>query len=348
MHVTSHVDRFAAERLPPREQWPELLFELPELQFPERLNCASELLDRARRRRAGRARLHPRARRPALDLRRPAAPRQPHRPRAGRRPGRRCPATACCCARRTTPMLAACWFAVMKAGGDRGRDHAAAARARSSGRSSTRRRSRHALCDARLRAELEPRRAGADLQRTCRCSSTATRRTASKRCMARQASRRSTTSTPPPTTPACSRFTSGTTGAAEGDDALPPRRDGGLRMLAAARAARRRADDVFIGSPPLGLHLRARRAAAVPDERRRVDACCSRRRRPTELLPMRSQQHRRDRAVHRADLVPRDGCAARAERIATCSAALRKCVSAGEALPAATRAAVAARPPASS
>lgn len=46
MSYTSHIDTFARDRLPPREQWPELLFELPELQFPERLNCVTELLDK--------------------------------------------------------------------------------------------------------------------------------------------------------------------------------------------------------------------------------------------------------------------------------------------------------------
>ena len=41
------TDRFVAERLPPREAWPELLFDLPELRYPERLNCAVALLDDA-------------------------------------------------------------------------------------------------------------------------------------------------------------------------------------------------------------------------------------------------------------------------------------------------------------
>ena len=43
---TAHLDTFAARNLPPREQWPEFLFDGPELCFPEQLNCASELLDR--------------------------------------------------------------------------------------------------------------------------------------------------------------------------------------------------------------------------------------------------------------------------------------------------------------
>ncbi len=46
MTWTAHLDTFAADHLPPPELQPEYLFDLPELQFPERLNCASELLDR--------------------------------------------------------------------------------------------------------------------------------------------------------------------------------------------------------------------------------------------------------------------------------------------------------------
>src|SRR3972149_217242 len=46
MPPTAHVDGFARDHLPPPAQWPEFLFELPELQFPERLNCAGLILDR--------------------------------------------------------------------------------------------------------------------------------------------------------------------------------------------------------------------------------------------------------------------------------------------------------------
>lgn len=47
MGTTAHLDTFARDHLPPREQWPELVFELPEVQYPDALNCATELLDRA-------------------------------------------------------------------------------------------------------------------------------------------------------------------------------------------------------------------------------------------------------------------------------------------------------------
>src|SRR5437762_14076596 len=47
MAYTAHVDTFARDNLPPSEQWPDFIFELSELQYPARMNCAGELLDRA-------------------------------------------------------------------------------------------------------------------------------------------------------------------------------------------------------------------------------------------------------------------------------------------------------------
>ncbi|TMJ89472.1 MAG: 2-aminobenzoate-CoA ligase, partial [Alphaproteobacteria bacterium] len=44
--MTAHVDTFARDNLPPRAQWPDFRFELPELQYPDRMNCVVELLDR--------------------------------------------------------------------------------------------------------------------------------------------------------------------------------------------------------------------------------------------------------------------------------------------------------------
>lgn len=43
---SAHVDTFARDHLPPAERWPDLLFDLPELHYPDRLNCGAELLDR--------------------------------------------------------------------------------------------------------------------------------------------------------------------------------------------------------------------------------------------------------------------------------------------------------------
>jgi 2-aminobenzoate-CoA ligase len=44
---SAHIDRFVRERLPPRELWPRMdRSGVPELACPDRLNCVSELLDR--------------------------------------------------------------------------------------------------------------------------------------------------------------------------------------------------------------------------------------------------------------------------------------------------------------
>jgi 2-aminobenzoate-CoA ligase len=42
---TGYVDGFAREHLPPAQSWPTLEFTTPRLQYPERLNAASELVD---------------------------------------------------------------------------------------------------------------------------------------------------------------------------------------------------------------------------------------------------------------------------------------------------------------
>jgi 2-aminobenzoate-CoA ligase len=46
MTYTAHVDTFARDNLPPKDQWPDFLFTRPELQYPERLNCCTAFLDR--------------------------------------------------------------------------------------------------------------------------------------------------------------------------------------------------------------------------------------------------------------------------------------------------------------
>ena len=100
--ASAHVDTFARDHLPPREAWPEFIFELPELRYPERLNCATELLDRALERGWGE--------RTAIlapdGLRWTYAELDAHRATASRtcwsRTWASFRATACCCARRTT------------------------------------------------------------------------------------------------------------------------------------------------------------------------------------------------------------------------------------------------------
>jgi 2-aminobenzoate-CoA ligase len=46
MTASAHLDTFARDNLPPPEQRPDFLFTLPELDYPERMNCVVELLDR--------------------------------------------------------------------------------------------------------------------------------------------------------------------------------------------------------------------------------------------------------------------------------------------------------------
>ena len=46
MAQSGHVDTFTRDNLPPRAEWPEFKFDLPELQYPERFNCVTHWVDR--------------------------------------------------------------------------------------------------------------------------------------------------------------------------------------------------------------------------------------------------------------------------------------------------------------
>jgi 2-aminobenzoate-CoA ligase len=113
--TSAHIDTFARDRLPPPALQPAFLFDLPELQFPAQLNCASELLDKRVLAGEGErlciqgaglrwtyAELLAQANRIAHVLVHDM----------GLVPGNRVLLRA-----PNNPMLAACWFAVMKAGG---------------------------------------------------------------------------------------------------------------------------------------------------------------------------------------------------------------------------------------
>jgi 2-aminobenzoate-CoA ligase len=39
------IDGFIRDRLPPPDRLPDFLFDLPELQYPQRMNAAVELID---------------------------------------------------------------------------------------------------------------------------------------------------------------------------------------------------------------------------------------------------------------------------------------------------------------
>ena len=113
---TAHVDLFARHHLPPRSLWPTLDFRsIPELAYPPRVNCAAELLDTVVARGDGErtvfvhadgnwtyARLNETANRIANVL----------VDDAGLVPGNRVLLRG-----PNNPMMAACWFAVLKAGG---------------------------------------------------------------------------------------------------------------------------------------------------------------------------------------------------------------------------------------
>jgi 2-aminobenzoate-CoA ligase len=112
---TAHVDTFARDNLPPAGEQPEFLFELPALKFPAQLNAATELLDRhVGEGRGGRACI----RAPGVTW--TYAELQDKADRVaqvlvhdmGLEPGNRVLLRA-----PNNPMLAACWFGVVKAGG---------------------------------------------------------------------------------------------------------------------------------------------------------------------------------------------------------------------------------------
>jgi 2-aminobenzoate-CoA ligase len=112
---SAHVDTFARDHLPPPDQQPEFVFELPELHFPPQLNCARELLDRHVLEGRG-ERICIRAPGVAWTYRelQDKADRIAHvlMRDMGLVPGNRVLLRA-----PNNPMLAACWFGVIKAGG---------------------------------------------------------------------------------------------------------------------------------------------------------------------------------------------------------------------------------------
>jgi len=250
--MSSAIDGFAREHLPPPEQQPEFLFELPELQFPERLNCAQALLDRwvdegqgerscliaADGERWSYADLQQRANRIANVL--------VHE--MGLRPGNRVLLRAA-----NHPILVACWFAVIKAGGI-----AVATmpllRAKELGQIIHKAQVTHALCDHALADELQAAAQQHPVLTQLRCFREPDGAHGSQgleAAMARQ---------PPEFRNADSAaddtcliaFTSGTTGVPKGT--MHFHRD----VLAACvcwprQVLRVDAEDVFIGSPPLAF-----------------------------------------------------------------------------------------------
>jgi len=326
MTYTAHLDTFARDHLPPPEQWPELIFELPELQFPERLNCASELLDRWVEEGQG-----DRLCIQGLDVSWTYAQLQAQANAIahvlvqdlGVLPGNRVLLRGA-----NTPQLAACWFAIQKAGAI-----AVATmpllRAKELSQILDKAEVSHALCDERLSEELLVAQGQSPtLKSVCLYHSAA-----SDGLEARAAAKPRDFSNVDTAAADCCliAFTSGTTGAPKG--CMHFHRD----VMAICRCwpphvLKPRADDVFIGSPPLaftfglgGLVLfpmtvgastvlleKASPDALLPAiAKYRASVCFTA---PTSYRAMASQAGQHDLS------------------------SLRKCVSAGEALPAATRA----------
>ena len=331
---TAHVDTFARDHLPPAEEQPEYFLDLPELRFPERLNCATELLDRhVTEGRGDRA-----------CVSAPAGPswtyaelqRQADRiahvlvAECGLVPGNRVLLRAA-----NKPMLVACWFAVMKAGGI-----AVATmpmlRAKELVQIVEKAEVTIALCDAALRAELDIAAAQAPrLARIVCFGGDATAADGLEARMVRHQAPFTTIDTAADDT-CLLAFTSGTTGQPKAT--MHFHRDVMAScMCFPPHVLRAEPDDVFIGSPPLAftfglggltlfpMHIGASTVllekAGPPDLLeaivvQRATVCFTA---PTSYRAMAAGARERK-------LGARDG------------GPLRKCVAAGEALPAATRA----------
>jgi 2-aminobenzoate-CoA ligase len=325
---SAHLDTFARDHLPPRDQWPEFLFELPELQFPEQLNCADPLLDRWVRQGQGDrlcvqgsgirwsyAELQAEANRIARVLVEDM----------GLVPGNRVLLRGA-----NHPMLAACWFAVMKAGGI-AVGSMPLLRARELATFIDKAQITHALCDARLADELQTARAASPLLREVLFYNGRANGADSleARAAAKPAQFDNVATAADDT--CLIAFTSGTTGVPKGTvhfhrDVMaicacwPP------HVLRATR------DDIFIGSPPLaftfGLGGLLLFPLAIGASTVLLEKAA-----PDQLLPA--------IAEYRASVcftAPTSYRAMAAHVGAHDIGSLRKCVSAGEALPAATRA----------
>ena len=331
MANSAHIDTFAREHLPPPEQQPEFIFELPELQFPETLNCATELLDRHID--AGRGD------RPCVSA--PGGPSWSYAElqraanaianvlvhHMGLVPGNRVLLRSA-----NKPMLVACWFAVMKAGGI-----AVATmpmlRAKELVQIIEKGKVTHALCDQALRAELEAAQGQAPrLAQAVYFGDTSA--TGLEALMAEQPAHFANVATAADDT-CLLAFTSGTTGQPKAT--MHFHRD----VMASCvcfppHVLRANGDDVFIGSPPLAFTFGLGGLTLFPMS---VGAS-------TVLIEKASPPDLLD-AVARfgatvlvtAPTSYRAMAAAARERKVSAAhgGTLRKCVSAGEALPAATR-----------
>ena len=332
LQPSAHVDTFARDRLPAQADQPEFLFDLPELQFADRLNCATELLDQAVARGWGErpcviapdgtvwtyAELQRQANRIAHVLVRDM----------GLQPGNRVLLRA-----PNSPLLAACWFAVMKAGGI-AVGTMPMLRAKELGQIIDKARVSHALCDAALADELGLAAAQSPTLREVRHFGGGACEHGLEARAARQSDVFNNVDTAADDV-CLLAFTSGTTGQPKATMHL--HRDVmAACMCFAPHVLRPVADDVFIGSPPLAftfglgglllfpMHVGAATvllAKASPSDL--LDGIA--RHGATVLFTAPTSYRAMAQAAHERGLAVGQG------------GTLRKCVSAGEALPAATR-----------
>jgi 2-aminobenzoate-CoA ligase len=323
---TAHIDTFARDNLPPADQQPDFLFELPELQFPAQLNCATELLDEhIQEGRGGRwcirgpkdhwtyRDLWERANQIAHVLVQELA----------LVPGNRVLLHA-----PNTPMTVACWFGIVKAGGIvvatmpllRAKELKPILEIGAIS---------HAFCDASLAAELQDAAQAVPGLRHIMLFNT-TEDASLEAHMAQHSSAFSNVNTASDDT-CLIGFTSGTTGIPKAT--MHFHRDVMATCHCWPRSVlKAHADDVFIGSPPLGFTFGLGGLVLFPMSLG-ASTVLLEKAGPAQLL-----DGIRDYGATVAFTAPTSyrTLAARGEEVRATK--LRKCVSAGEALPAATRA----------
>ena len=325
MSRSAHIDTFCARHLPAPEDQPEFRFDLPELHFPERMNCAYDLLDRWVE--------HGEGNRPCLqgaDLRWTYAELQAQANRIanllvddmGLIPGNRVLLRGA-----NTPMLAACWFAVVKAGGI-AVGSMPLLRAKELTQIVAKAEISHALCDERLAGELllaAPQ--CPTLKQVLHFHSDAPDGLEA-RALTRSAHFRNADTAGDDT--CLMAFTSGTTGTPKA--AMHFHRD----VMAACGCwprhhLRANRDDVFIGSPPLAFTFGLGGLLLFPLS---IGASSVLLEKATpDLLPAAIAKYRATVCFTSPTAYRAMAASVKAHDLAS----LRKCASAGEALPAATR-----------
>jgi 2-aminobenzoate-CoA ligase len=323
MIKSAHLDSFAREHLPPAEEWPHFPLNRPELVYPDHVNCAVELLDRWVRAGEGARRclistsetlsyaaLAERVNRIANVLTR----------ELGMVPGNRVLLRG-----PNSPMMAAAYLAVIKAGGVVV-PTMPLLRSKEIVYPLTKAQIRFALCDARLADEMEQARAQAPhLERVVYWGAPEGLQTL----MAEPGYEEFVACDTASDDVCLVAFTSGTTGEPKGTmhfhrDLLATCDTYGRHVLRAA------ADDVFIGSPPIAFTFGLGGALLFP---LRVGAASIllERAAPEELIAAIAAE--RATICFSAPTAYRMMLGRLAGHDIMC---LRKCVSAGEALPKAT------------